>query len=240
MNSKSLLAILFLFLGAGCASSQKSDIHLLRKIILYNLHYRRPLQIGARFSAERIESDFESTPKPNSKLDCEELKTLFAGIDLASVRQCLVSVNKEGKPKKILYNLEREIAPYLKLREDKENPTCFQKILPVLPVPREIYFQALEGKRLSCYNARIPIVAEEVLGINNFFYRTQLILDFPLTGLPEGDEETILLLSTWVMAPFFNKASYLESKTVTQSLCSACFGGKGLFQETDPLPPFWP
>ncbi|MEO5969494.1 MAG: hypothetical protein ABIQ95_06170 [Bdellovibrionia bacterium] len=240
MNFKRLLSILFVFLGVGCASSQKSDIHLLREIILYNLHYRRPPQIGARFSAEPVESDFESKPKPDSKFDCEPLKSLFTGIDLAAVRQCLDSVNESGKPKKILYKLKREITPFLKLNEDKETPTCFQKVLQVLPVPREIYFQALEGGKLSCYNSRIPIVAEEVLGISNYFYSTQVNVDFPLQDLPEEDEETILLLSTWVMAPFFNNGSYLESKIVTRSLCSACFGGKGLFQETDTLPPFWP
>jgi len=255
MNSKNLagpgsvlfytLCLLWLFLtvflGAGCASGQKTDKHHVRKIILSNLHYRRPVQRGANFNAEHLEADFESKPRPDHKLDCEPLKSLFTGLDLEAVRECLKTVNDEGRAKKITYKLRREITPFLELEEkNKETPPCFVQILKVLPVPREIYFQASEAGSLSCFNARIPLVKEDVLGLSELFSSTQLNLTFPKFPLPEGDEETILLLGTWVMAPFFKGGPFVESKLVPQSLCSTCFEGKGLFKETDVLPPFWP
>ncbi len=255
MNPKNLLPIFFsalvLILSSACASSQKSDKHWLQQIYLYNLHYRRPPQIGARFQAERLETDFESSPKPNHKLDCEPLKSLFAGMDLAAIRQCLASVNADSRVKNISYKLMREVTPFLKLEleedegegetegETEVTPACFQQILQIVPVPREIYFQAFEAERLSCYNARIPLVADEVLGISDFLRQTRVNLSFPLT-LPEGDEETLLLLGTWALAPFFNTGGYIESKVVTKSLCALCFEGKNLFLETDLLPPLWP
>lgn len=247
MNPKNLRPIFFpvlvLIFSSACASSQKSDKHLLKQIFLYNLHYRRPPQIGARFQAESREGDYESKPKPNHKLDCEPLKSLFAGMDLVAIRQCLASVNADSQVKRISYQLMREITPFLKLEleedEDDKTPACFQQVLQILPVPREVYFQAFEAERLSCYNSRISLEADEGQGISNILSNTRLNLNFPLV-LPEGDEETLLLLGTWALAPFFNTGGYIESKVVTQSLCERCFEGKNLFLETDPLPPLWP
>jgi hypothetical protein len=240
----SLQPVLFLFFvpffGAACASAQKSDQHLLRKIILYNLHYRRPSQMGARFSAERLDLDYESHPKPDPNLDCEPLKSLFAGVDLSTFRQCLAAVNEESKENKIVYKLNRAIKPFLELVENEQTPACLLDVLPILPVPREIYFQALEGERLSCFNSRISIAAEDVLGTSTVFHGVQLDLTFPLAALPEGDAETLLLLGTWAVTSFFDERGYLQAKIVPRSLCASCFGGKGLFLESDPLPPFWP
>jgi hypothetical protein len=247
MIPKKKLAILLIIFGqllsVGCATSRKRETHLLQKIILYNLHFRRPPQIGAGNFAEHLDLDFESNPKPNSHLDCEPLKSLFAEVDLARVRQCLSSMNDVSIKRKITYHLKREVMPFFELDssgDDETSVSCVQEILQTLPVPREIYFQAPEAGRLSCYNARIPLVEEEMLGIKNFLFSTRLSLTFPITPLPEGDEETILLLGTWIMAPFFNSNGAIESKIVPRDLCTTCFGGKGLFLETDSLPPFWP
>jgi hypothetical protein len=239
MNLKNLF-VLILLLSTACASSQKSDQHLLRKIILYNLHYRRPLHRGASFNAEPLESDFESKPKPDSKLDCEPLKSLFSTLDLGAVRKCLNSISDDTKAIRVSYKLKREIAPFFILEENKETPACFKKVLGVIPVPREVYFQAVEGDSLSCYSSRIPLVVEETLGISNYLTSIRLSVDLPLTRFPEGDEETVLLMGTWIVAPFFNGFAYIDSKIVPESLCSTCFGGKGLLHATDPLPPFWP
>ncbi len=235
-----ILSSLFLFFSA-CSSGPVKGEHTLHRILLYNLHYRRPSQVGAMPTAEVGEKEYVSNPKPNKAFDCEPLNSLFKDIHLREVRKCFLSSSILQAEKPLSYRLRRNTAPYLQLQESEDTPDCIKQALEKIPVPREIFFQSNEEGALSCYNARIPILDEELLGIRNALHPIEVKIDLPLDEVPKTDQETLVLLGTWVISSFFqNNPNQLQSKTVPRDLCGQCLGEKNVFSDGEPLPPLWP
>ena len=224
----------------GCSSESYRKDHVVDKIILYHLSWRRPLSQGADIHSVRGEEGYESEPRPDSHFDCKKLSGLFQGIALAPLRECLVKSNRLQHT--IVYVLKRTVSPYLEIKKLENFPSCLESVLPQIKVPREIFFQGKEGDEvLSCYNARIPIVEEEFLGIKNFLYPVNLKIKFPLTRVPETDDETQMLLGAWALAPFFDPDKKgIHAKVVPSEICAQCLGVDHLFRPTDVLPPYWP
>jgi len=244
----------------GCTTASQQSEYFMHGILLYNLHYRRPVGIGANPVALHDEIDFESHPKPDSHFDCQPLKSLYKDLNLAAVRECLRNSSKPRIKKvspdqdsggvernAVIFELHREITPYLMLEENDQDsdygltPPCFTAVLKKVQVPREIFFQSNDRGQLSCYNAKLPISDEEFLGINAFLNKFKVRVNLPLDHIPTNDTETVHLLATWSLSPFLNQdVQGIPSKIVTSNICQACIGNDKLFLETDSLPPKWP
>jgi hypothetical protein len=238
------LAGLCIFWGWGaCSSAPRKNEHSLRHVLLYNLHFRRPDHAGAKSTAIPGEEDYMSNPLPNSKLDCEPFSNLYKELNLSGIRGCIQEVNKVIASTRVSYRLKREMAPFLEIMppDDSAATACFSSVLNKLNVPREIFFQSNDEGVLRCYNARIPIVEEEILGIRNFFHTDQVNIDFPQATRLTTDQETLLYLATWSMIPFFDKESNsIRAKIVPDDLCKRCMGEKAYFAGSERLPPLWP
>lgn len=227
---------------SGCSSASLQNTHELHKILLYNLHLRRPDAAGAQPNADLGDYDYESHPSPNARLDCEPLKVLYKEIPLKSLRECLLDPSKMQAAAGASYRLRRATTPYLEIVEkDELAHFCFKQYLPKIPVPREIFFQSNESGQLSCYNSRMPMAEEEFLGINSFLFRTVVKISLSKVQVPETDEAWTMLLGTWSMIPFFDgESGVIFSKVVPTDICRQCMSEKNMFKEEDPLPPFWP
>jgi hypothetical protein len=244
--------LLFHGCTSGCSSAPKKDQHALHHILLHNLHYRRTETVGADPAAHWGDWEFQSHPLPNSTFDCQPLNSLFNGLLLTPVRGCLSQLNSEKEwkvkdgqeevsvKKELNYILHRETAPFLELEKAEKTPECIRTLLSKIPVPREIFFQSNDEGKLGCYNSRIPIVQQE-LGIQAALHHLRVKIAFPLESLPQTDEETLMLLATWAIIPYWDsdKKSIL-SKAVPSEICSKCIGERNLYHELDSLPPQWP
>jgi hypothetical protein len=217
-------------------------------LFLQNLHFRRPVVLGAEPGAATFEKGYKRFPLPNARLDCEPLRALFAGLDLRAVRACLLELQQSKNPVSVAYRLKRKFRPELELdlEQDPPAPACLEDVLPVIPVPREIYFQApdpLRGQGYSCFNSRLPVQEEEVFGIQDHIRERRLTLSFPLPKVPAGpnvEEQMTLLLGTWAITPLFQGDEALSAKVVPSALCLTCLGEKAYLKDTDPEPPLWP
>jgi hypothetical protein len=225
----------------GCSSGPKKGEHVLHRILLYNLHFRRPPQLGASPSAVIGEEEYVRQPKPNLNLDCEPYAALFKGIQLQGLRECLLSSSKLQGSSTINYTLKPEVEPYLLLEKTDNTPDCIKQTLEKIPVPREIFFQSNDEGPLSCYNSRIEIVENFFGRVANFRHRIEIQIRMPLSQVPKTDEQTLMLLQTWAMSPFFKEGEFLFfSKVVPDEICMKCMGRKNMFSEIDSLPPLWP
>ncbi len=233
---------------AACSSAPRKNEKFLQRILLYNLHFRRPEQLGAKMHAVPGEEDYESRPRPNERFDCQPLRDLYKGMDLKAVRECMQNSNQTAtlkNPDELVYRLYRDTTPYLLLQvpDDSETviPECYQKVMNKIPVPREIFFQAIDDRKLDCFNSRIPVVPEEFLGIKGYLYKYKVKVGFPIESPPKTEEETVFLLATWSLMPFFDEDhQMISAKHVPSGLCRTCMGESHLYKDADPLPPFWP
>ena len=102
-------------LFSACSSAPKND-HFLHKIIVNNIHFRRPAGPGADPSGGPGGTDYRSDPAPDARLDCRPAAELFNGIDIKAVRECL-SDKTTATP--VSYRLRREAVPKLVLNVDE-------------------------------------------------------------------------------------------------------------------------
>lgn len=226
----------------GCKSALKKEEHTLQKILIQNMRYRRPPVVGALDVAVKGEEGYESQPRPGANFDCKPMADLYAELNPSALRNCLIETGKLQMMPMVSYRLVRDAAPYLEIEEGQEFiPPCIAKHFKKIPVPREIFFQAIENDKLNCYSSRIPIFPEEFAGIKDFLYRTNLHVFFRKSELPTTQLETILFLSTWSLAPFFSEdKKTILARLVPDELCKKCLGRDNLFKPKDPLPPLWP
>src|SRR4051812_6024868 len=99
----------------SCSSALRKNEKVVHQILLYNLHLRRPSFVGASVEADWGDYEFVSHPQPNPDMDCETFKSLFAGVDLGKLRECLINPGNLQGQAQITYILQREVQPYLKL-----------------------------------------------------------------------------------------------------------------------------
>ncbi len=227
--------------------SQKGEI-ILPGILLYNLHFRRPEQIGASFNAIPGEEDYKSKSPSDARYNCQPLKELYEGIDLQAARECLQNSTQSASLRntpELRYRLFRDTAPYLALEPPSDstlsNPECYQKHLSQIPVPREIFFQSKVRGELDCYNSRLDLKSEEFLRIQSTLYRDHLHVPLPIIDPPQSEEDTILFLATWSLTPFLTrKENTVSAKYVSSYICRTCIGTSHLYGQHDKLPPSWP
>lgn len=227
----------------SCSSASNNQVHTVHHIWLYNLHFRRPAQIGAAPRAAYGDEEYESHPKPNAQLDCQPLSDLFKNIDLNAFRSCLQSSNQMMVSESLNYRLHREITPYLALEEDDEaDPqNCIRILLNQIPVPREVFFQSNDEGQLNCYSSRVWLSQDVFLGIKDSLSSFDVSINFPLPKIPVTDDETLMLLASWAMMPFWDKSrNGFVSRVVPDDLCQKCIGEKNMFLKGDRFPPLWP
>jgi hypothetical protein len=250
---KFLVSFLLCLSFLACSSAPLGE-HTLRGIVLDNLHVRRPDRLGATDRASPGEPEYLSDPRPNQALDCESKEALFKDINLKELRACLLSVSQistqkvKGKPDpklpEVRYRLHREITPYFELKHPEEAPACLRQLLPKILVPREIVFQSMDEGLLSCFDARIPVAAEEFLGISAALNHFELKVNLAPQDrkVPETDHETLNLLTTWILSPFFevvDETNQLRSRIVPTESCRKCLGDKNLITDLKDVPPLW-
>jgi len=235
--STALPAMLF----SACSSAPKND-HFLHKIIVNNIHFRRPAGPGADPSGGPGGTDYRSDPAPDARLDCRPAAELFNGIDIKAVRECL-SDKTTATP--VSYRLRREAVPKLVLNVDEPEKVslCVYKTLPEIPVPREIFFETNEYGQMLCYSARLDIEADELAGAKMPMAKIDVTIPLPLKRPPKDDAETVRLLQSWALTPLWGAGRdgkpELKSKIVTKQLCKKCIGEKNLMQR-ESVPAYWP
>lgn len=236
-----LLIIVALTALEGCKSGLKKEEHELNRLLLHNLHFRRPLDIGADPQANYGDWDYETHPRPDGKFGCQAYPALFTNVALAAVRECLRATQDVKPPVTVSYRLKREIAPLLELEDLDEAPKCFQEALKTIPVPREIFFQSKEEGTLTCYSARLaPQVDDSILSLKRWLHKFRLNIVFPMEKIPQTDEETLMLLETWGIAPFWNPSrTSIIGRVVPAETCKKCMGDQ-VFNPSEGIPPEWP
>ncbi|MGK5082860.1 hypothetical protein WDW37_06115 [Bdellovibrionota bacterium FG-1] len=251
---------LFLLLGAwSCSSAGKKGVsdapsrgvapHAIHRLIPYTLRVRRPAGPGANPLAGPGGEDFTSHPLPDAKFDCEPPVAMFRDFKMNEIRECLKSVQKDPNQKstKIAYRLKRIDIPVMELENPESAPDCVRKLLPNIPVPREIFFQSSEEGALLCYSARLDVEANEKMGIRLPTHRLTVKVDLASLKIseipegPEGDAEWGMLLFAWAISPLWTEQMrVLPSHIVPDYLCATCLGEKTMVKPGGPPPKLWP
>ena len=242
MKRTSLLIVLILL--RNCASPPKNQ-RSIGQIWPDQLRVRRPLAAGATADTDAGGLDYTSRPLPNEKLDCESYEALFQKVDFKALRQCFAD---QTAVKDLDYRLQRLPAPELELMDPEDAPTCIQKLLPSIPVPREIIFRAEEptDAKPRCWSSRINIEADEILGVKLPGSALALHVGFPLVTVPQDDAEMKRLLGSWALTPFFRDLpgganGRLRSQIVPDRLCDQCMGAlRDTYHPPQGVSPIWP
>lgn len=240
-----LLLVLGCLVGMSSCSTPKLGTRVLKKIYIQNMAMRRPEGVGARFEAATDEEDYASHPLPDDRFDCRSANEFFSTLNLNEVANCLESSEEFLSTQPLVYRLYRKDQPYFELLplDGKDYPACISNLIPQIPVPREIFFQAKEESGLGCYSARLPTEDEEFLKLKSMLHQFRLRASTQsFSEIPEiRAKEVVHLLSTWVVAPFLMEGEGgITSQVVVSPICSQCMGSKNLYLETDNLPPDWP
>ncbi len=226
--------------SAGCKSASSRAnarvVHPLRKISFYNVRVRRPAGPGADPQAGPGGTDYRSSPRPDSVLDCREPGVLISSVSLGGLSSCLASIQS---PVEVLYRLERLPEPYLELEDPEDAPKCLAGKLPRILLPREIFFPSDEEGQLSCYSARLALEADEALGVRLPIAKAALKLELPLKKPPAGEEQARRLLFAWIYSMFLEDG-VVRAHVVPDSICRQCFTEKEMLGPFDPEPMPWP
>ena len=247
---------------ANCATETKNT-YAIRQLAPALLYVRRPLSVPASASASPGGYDYSGHPAPAGKMDCQETRSLAAGFDLRAFRSCIAEVNKAGEKPRFRFRLQRVDQPYLELRNPDDAPECIRKLLSKIPVPREIFYQALPpvlpsrqagagtavagrdtGPYYDCFAASVDLEADEIMGSKVHMAKWELEIQFPLKSLAlRTDEEALRLYLGWAIMPFFGKEKgewNVPSKFVPFHICKMCMDEARMLKTGDPLPLLWP
>lgn len=257
-----LLAFVFVLgLMLGCSSvdqqEQENSRAWIDRIVLVNLHFRRPQGAPADPQAGPGGEDYQSKPLPNSRLDCEPSEKLFTGLKLDAIRACLSGSNLSDQDFILTYSVQKSIQPVLKLRPESpkskekavkkgkpHRPACVDELLGEIPVPREIYFQGVrdsEKGELGCFAAGLTPDASPLLGVRLMKEKTELAVTIPPRRALKTNQDVQLLLLSWALRPFWNtQRNQMEARVVPDHLCRLCIGEKNLVREGIPAVPLWP
>jgi hypothetical protein len=239
---------------SGCSSVNQVELENSRawidKMVLVNLHYRRPPGAAADPKAGPGGVDYQSQPLPNSHIDCEPFEKLFRGLRLSEIRACLGSANLNAQDFILTYSVQKSIQPQLVLHKEEvkpnhpQRPECLDRLLSVIPVPREIYFQGVRtGHReeLGCFAAGLPPDGSGVLGTRLASESTDLWVRVPPEKPLKSDQDVQLLLLSWSLRSFWKlDRNQMEARVVPDRLCRLCIGESQLVSSGPPAVPLWP
>lgn len=209
----------------NCSSTPKNQ-HGISKIVPSSLRVRRPPGAGADPYAGPGGTDYRASALPNEKLDCENPGWLFKDLDLTSLMTCFAELKQ---PQDVIYQLRRVAVPVLELdpESDPAPPECLTRLLPTIPVPREIVFK--DGEKGSCFSSRLDIEASQTLGVHLPKNRLALKVRVPpAEGIPRDRSEMERLLTGWALTPLWEdqKSENLKAKVFPDHLCIKCLGEK--------------
>jgi hypothetical protein len=196
-------------------------------------------------------------------MDCRDTRSLAQGFDLRAFRTCIAEVNQNPEKPKFRFRLQRVPEPYLELQDPEDAPECIRNLLSKIPVPREIFYQALPtnlpqaksavgtdrptkdvGPYYDCYAASLDLEADQVMGVKVSKAKWDLVIEFPLKKIAlRTDEEALRVYLGWAIMPFFNKEKgewTVPSKYVPDHICKMCMGEERMLKTGDPLPLLWP
>ena len=150
-------------------------------------------------------------------------------------------------PLSVKYRLIRDAEPVLVLKDPTEEmPACVKKDLATIPIPREIFFEGrmAEDEPVQCYNSRIPLEADRVLGMRLPKNQLEVTVELNQDLAVKGDVETVRVMGAWALSPFFTGKEEggpsIPSKMVTDEICKKCLGEKEFRQKDEPPAGFWP
>ncbi|OFZ19689.1 MAG: hypothetical protein A2X94_16675 [Bdellovibrionales bacterium GWB1_55_8] len=232
------VSVLFNACSTASRSKEVNRTRAITQFVPYSVHFRRTPTKGADPYAGPGGNDYVAEKLPDARFDCEPLQSLFKDIDLDGVRKCLASISNQVD---VLYRLSRDPAPAFTLDENESVPECLKKGLKEIPVPREIFFETVEESRPVCYAGRLNIEEDELFWVKLPIARKALRLSFPLDAPPNSDAETVLLLFSWAITPFWNDTPRsIPSVFVPDAVCDACLGSKNRLDPSAPPPRLWP
>lgn len=221
---------------AACSHGSKNGAeHHLHKLAPYTLKVRRPPFASIDPKVGPGGADYRASQAPDAHYDCRDPAWLFRDLNLSELRDCVTT----EKASRAHYVLKRVAEPYLEMDADAGTLPCLKKLLPKIAVPRELFFQSNEGGRLGCYSSRLYLEADEIAGFKMPVGRASMALEFPITFPPQNDAQTVMLLLSWAMAPFWDQGT-IVAHLVPDRICSVCLGEKTMLKETDPEPVLWP
>lgn len=126
--------------------------------------------------------------------------------------------------------------PELKIDASKSaKNSCLVKYLPVIPLPREIYFLALAGQNK---NQQVYSMSFETESTSNH----KVVFRFPLSMTPNSPPELELWLMTSVFNLFQEEDQMLASR-VTDDVTKSCFEEDLNFEDKKNAkiaPAYWP
>ncbi|MEK6704279.1 MAG: hypothetical protein AABZ06_00660 [Bdellovibrionota bacterium] len=239
---KFMLFFMCCIIAHGCSTAEKRERENARKqisnIVPYSIHFRKVTVSGARDSAEAGEQDYARTPLPDKKFDCAPIKNIFDGMEFKKLRGCLSSIKEEVA---VLYRLKREISPYLLLDDPENSPACLRESLNKIPIPREIMFESGDEGMINCYSARMDVEANEIFWIKMPVNKIGIKVRFPLVKPPLNDDDTILLLTSWALTPFWRgEKLFIDSRIVPDGICSTCLGEQNMVNSHKRQLKYWP
>ncbi len=265
LSSLSVAAGCALFGGGHPEGANPENEHWLRQLVVHTIHVRRPEGTPVDLKAYPWDAGYRASPRPDARFNCAPMGAMSAGFDLAAVRSCLKSIQPGTS---VTYKLVRGPRPELLLEgipEPKPSPSpepapspgsspkpspspepppvppCLVKVLPRVPVPREIVYQSAEEGRIMCYSSRV----EDSTGLGADLVeafstnRVVLRLNFPVWPMPDSDLKTAQWLVSLSLSPFLREQGIL-GRILPDSQCQACLGEEVFVKPWEPVPLTWP
>jgi hypothetical protein len=160
------------------------------------------------------------------------------------LRQCLKGIQEKGF---VTYRLVRDFQPKLEIKEEDDTPACLLRLLPTIPVPREIVFQSPDLGTIQCFSSRLNIEADRVVGFRLPVAKAGLLISFPIRTELDSDEAVYRLVLAWALTPLWNDGSFgleekgkLQAQVMPDRLCKTCVGEKDFITDPETFEPLWP
>ncbi|MBC7397648.1 MAG: hypothetical protein H7333_09420 [Bdellovibrionales bacterium] len=247
MNFRCELILLFLFALSACSASaikkSPSTDQVIQSFNLLSVRFSRP---------EYAVADPDDFSEKERSLHCESTHQLWKKWLEGTIAQNLIKcINEAGRIQVATahYLFVPKTQPYLEVNKfNQEGPACLYRLLPRLPLPREIYFLGKASGRADlqagqqCYAMSFNTKANQVLDTELRSPRFEVDFHFPLVRKLKSsqDLEIWLLVSTLSL---FEEEQVFRASVVPDQMEAACFQNDPLFydKKSGKIPPvFWP
>jgi len=224
---------------SACSSSTikktRATDQTITEINLLAVHFFRPAYPVA---------ELEDFSQHDRKLRCETPSTLWSEYlqpgPTKALIECLNSLNETAD-----YLYLPKAQPLLEVDALKKGPDlCLYRLLPTLPLPREIYFlgQTQWNAGQETFAMSFDTKANQAADIEFRVPRFEVKFKFPLIRRLENAQDLNLWLITSVLSLFEQKGQ-INASIVPTALADACFQDDPLFSDkrSGKIPGvFWP
>ena len=187
------------------------------------------------FTPSYLPSEHDDFKKKMEKLDCrapsEFYQKLYNSLTAKELIQCLNSI--ESGQAQYIFSFQAQ--PKLDVDPDENQPDCLKKLLPSIPLPREIYFLGkVDPKQaLECYSASFNTEQGSLMGTGILTKKLKFQIPFPLSRELKSDRDLLI----WLMVTTLDLMSQgldgggkqIHADVVPDSTCRQCFGKDPLF-----------